>query len=622
MSNPNRPYFAHESAYVDEPCEIGEGTKIWHFCHVLKNARIGRNCVLGQNVSIADGVVIGDRVKIQNNVSVYTGTVIEDEVFLGPSCVLTNVTNPRSQVNRHSLYEKTLIRRGASIGANATIVCGTTIGRYAFIAAGAVVAKDAPDYALMAGVPARQIGWMSRHGHRLTHHDADGVYTCPESGFRYKVQEGVMRCLDLDEEAPLPENLSKGEVSYDAFKSKAPAAPRKVTSVPLLDLKRNNEPIEGELREAFEKVLREAHFIMGPEVKELETECARYTHCKHAIGVSSGTDAILLALMALDTGPGDEVICPTYTFFATAGCIWRTGAKPVFVDSDPWSYNCDPEDIRKKITPRTKAIMPVHLYGQCADMDPILALGREFNIPVIEDAAQAIGSEYKGRAAGSMGAFGCFSFFPSKNLGGFGDGGLVTANDDTLAEKARVLRAHGSKPKYFHKLVGGNFRLDTLNAALLLPKLRRLDEYTLGRQRNARLYTRLLLETGLAAHNCPASQLPQGIEPGPAMDKAKLLLPVAFANRHIYNQYVIRAPGDGVRDALMKHLKDKKIGTEIYYPRPMHLQECFAQLGHKPGDMPHSERAANETFAVPVFPELTEAEIRYVVDSLAEFFRG
>jgi dTDP-4-amino-4,6-dideoxygalactose transaminase len=356
--------------------------------------------------------------------------------------------------------------------------------------------------------------------------------------------------------------------------------------VPLLDLKAQYATIRAETQAAMDRVVESQHFILGPDVKALEEEVA-----------SSGTDALLVALMALDIQPGDEIITTPYTFFATAGSIARLGAKPVFAEIDPQSYNIDPAQIEAKITPRTRAIMPVHLFGQMADMDPIMAIAERHNLIVIEDGAQAIGSEYKGRRAGSIGHLGTFSFFPSKNLGGFGDGGMVVSNDKALADRVNILSKHGSQPKYYHKFVGGNFRLDTLQAAVLRVKLKYLDRWTEGRQRNAGTYRRLFQEIGL--------------------DKV-VELPVEAPNvRHIYNQFVIRFPQ---REALMAYLKEHKIGHEIYYPVPMHLQECFADLGHKVGDFALSEAAANESLAIPIYPELTEEMQRTVVETIARFY--
>ncbi|MGE0145115.1 MAG: DegT/DnrJ/EryC1/StrS family aminotransferase [Planctomycetota bacterium] len=379
-----------------------------------------------------------------------------------------------------------------------------------------------------------------------------------------------------------------------------------ITKVPLLDLTRNDPALLDELRAAFDRVLTSGQYIMGPELDGLERECEAYLGAKHALGVSSGTDALILALMALDIGPGDEVICPTYTFFATAGSIWRLGAKPVFVDIDPVTYNCDAAQTVAAITSRTRAIMPVHLFGQSAAMDPILESANSRGIPVIEDAAQAIGTKYGRRSAGTMGTFGCFSFFPSKNLGCMGDGGLVTTNDTALAERARILRVHGGKPKYYHKFVGGNFRLDPLQAAILRVKLPRLNAATEARRRNARLYETLFRDAGVV------SASPMVVESG------SIGLPTRVDD-HIYNQFVVRSPD---RDALRKAMADQGIGTEVYYPVPLHLQECFASLGHSVGEFPHSERAAAETLALPIFPELAEAEIRHVAERVIAFCKG
>ncbi len=375
-----------------------------------------------------------------------------------------------------------------------------------------------------------------------------------------------------------------------------------IDSVPLLDLRRQNAACAEELRAAFERVLASGHFIMGPEVEAFERECAALLGAKHALGISSGTDALLLAFMALGIGPGDEVVCPSYTFFATAGCVARVGAKPVFVDVKPCCFNMDPALLERAITPRTKAIVPVHLFGQVCDMDPILALAKKRKIAVVEDAAQSLSARYKGRAAGTLAEFGCYSFFPSKNLGAFGDAGLLTTNDDALAEKARILRVHGAKPKYYHQLVGANFRIDALQAALLRVKLPRLASYTEARQRNAARYEKGLAARGLVGRDGAPLESPRACEPD-----------------SIFNQYVLRVK-EGRRDALLAHLKERKVGTEVYYPVPLHLQECFASLGQREGTLPHSELAAKETLAVPVFPELTAGELDYVLEAIASFF--
>jgi len=368
--------------------------------------------------------------------------------------------------------------------------------------------------------------------------------------------------------------------------------------VPLLDLKAQYAPLREEIRQAIDRVCDSQIFILGPEVTALEEEIAKFCGARFAVGVSSGTDALLLALMALGVKAGDEVVTSAYSFFATAGAVWRLGAKPVFVDIEPGSFNLDPAQLESKITPRTKAILPVHLYGRCADLDPILATAQRRGVAVIEDAAQAIGAtDGKGRQAGTVGKVGCFSFFPTKNLGGFGDGGLVTTQDPELAERMRVLRVHGSKPKYYHKEVGGNFRLDAIQAAVLRVKLKQLPAWTEGRRANAGRYRRMIEAAGLSSRVTVPADVPG----------------------HIYNQFVIRV---AERDRLQAFMTEKGVGTEIYYPVPLHLQECFASLGHRKGDLPVSEAAAAQSLALPIYPELTEEQQRYVVDQIKAFFGG
>jgi len=387
-----------------------------------------------------------------------------------------------------------------------------------------------------------------------------------------------------------------------------------MTNVPLLDLKAQYAQIRAEVMPIIEEVCASQRFILGEHVLALEAEVAAYCASAAGVGVSSGTDALLLALMALGVGAGDEIITSPFTFFATAGTIARLGARPVFCDIDPVSFNLSPRAVAdfidqhcrvqgKQLLNRAtgghiKGLMPVHLYGQSADMDPLMALAKHYNLKVIEDAAQAIGTEYRGVRVGSVGDIGCFSFFPSKNLGAFGDAGLCTTNDAELAESMRVLRVHGGKPKYFHAVIGGNFRIDELQAAVLRVKLKYLDCWTAARQRNAAYYT-----AAFAAANC-----------------AKLITPQATVKgRHIFNQYVVRVQN---RDALKDHLTAQGIGTEIYYPVPLHLQKCFSYLKHAPGDFPQSERAAAETLALPVYPELTQTQLAHVVASVADFYRS
>jgi dTDP-4-amino-4,6-dideoxygalactose transaminase len=370
-------------------------------------------------------------------------------------------------------------------------------------------------------------------------------------------------------------------------------------AVPLLDLHAQYAPIREQVLAAITRVCDSQRFIMGPEITELERELAALIGVEHAVAVSSGTDALLLALMALTIGPGDEVITSTYSFFATAGVVARLGAKPVLVDIDPITYNIDPAALEAAITPRTRAIMPVHLYGLCADMDPILDVAARAGVPVVEDAAQAIGSAYRGRPAGGMGAFGCFSFFPSKNLGAFGDAGLVTTNHSALAKRAQLLRTHGMEPKYYHHLIGGNFRMDALQAAVLRVKAPHLAAWTEARRLNASRYARLFRDAGL-------------------LDR--VVLPVEPDGlRHIFNQFVLRVPR---RDELKAFLDSRHIGNEVYYPVPFHLQPCFADLGYTRGAFPHAELAAEQTIAIPIYSELSLEQQQTVVAAIAEFVGG
>jgi len=394
--------------------------------------------------------------------------------------------------------------------------------------------------------------------------------------------------------------------------------------VPLLDLNAQNLALETELKAAFERVLHSGQFILGPEVQALEEKLAELSGVEHAIGVSSGTDAILLALMSLGIGPGDEVICPSFTFFATAGCVSRAGATPVFADSCRYCFNMDVEDAAAKVTPRTKALLPVHLFGQAAEMDGVMALAKKHGLAVIEDAAQSMGATYRGRQLGSIGSFGVFSLFPSKNLGGFGDGGVLVTNDDELAGKARMLRAHGAKPKYFHKYVGGNFRLDPLQAALLSVKLPHYDDYTARRRANAAYYTEKLSPLpGVAASSRRDSRCAPDSAAKPVAKDARIVLPAPYGhNEHIWNQYTLRVLGEGKRDALKALLTERKIGTEIYYPVPMHEQECFANLRPAAETLTDAHGLSKEVLSVPIFPELTRPQQDEVIRAIGDFLRS
>ena len=374
--------------------------------------------------------------------------------------------------------------------------------------------------------------------------------------------------------------------------------------VPFLDLKAQYQKIKKDIDQAIGEVVSEQHFILGPKVEALEETIAAYSSARYGIGVASGSDALALSLLALGIGSGDEVITTPFTFFATAGSVSKVGAKPVFVDIDPKTYNLDPSKIEERITSSTKAVMPVHLFGQCADMEPIKELAQRHNLWTIEDAAQAIGSDYKkdstpSQRAGSIGDVGCFSFYPSKNLGGFGDGGMVTTDDEELARRLKLLRVHGASSKYYYQSIGVNSRLDALQAAVLLTKFRFLEEWTNKRRENAAYYDQLFEKSDYQS---------LGIE----------LPHVQYNNRHIYNQYVIRVPK---RDELREFLTQEGIGTDVYYPLPLHLQECYRDLGYKEGDFPHAEKAARDTLALPIYPELTREQQEYVVSKVAEFLR-
>ena len=380
--------------------------------------------------------------------------------------------------------------------------------------------------------------------------------------------------------------------------------------VPLLDLKKQFEKIKSEVMAAAEEVFSSQRFILGPKVDELEEKIAEYCQCDFAIGVSSGTDALLISLMTAKVGAGDLVITSPYTFFATVGSVARVGAIPIFVDVDPQTYNMDPVKLEATISSmhdeersKLKAIIPVHLFGQCAEMEPILETARKYRLTMIEDAAQAIGSEYQFadgsvKRAGSMGEYGCFSFFPSKNLGAFGDGGMVTTNSEEIYDRLKIMRVHGGRPKYYHKVLGGNFRLDALQAAILTVKLKYLDEWSNMRVKNANLYRKLFKEAEIDG----------------------ITLPLEKEKRHIYNQFVIRV--DKSRDEIKEFLGEKGVGCEIYYPVPLHLQECFKYLNYKEKDFPVSEDAAANTLALPIYPEMEPQQIEYVVDIIRQFYNN
>ncbi|MCL5027536.1 MAG: DegT/DnrJ/EryC1/StrS family aminotransferase [Bacteroidetes bacterium] len=393
--------------------------------------------------------------------------------------------------------------------------------------------------------------------------------------------------------------------------------------VPLLDLKPQYKALKKELDEALIRIAESQQFILGPEVEKMEQAFCEYLKCKYAIGVSSGTDALLIALMAIDIKPGDEVIVPSYSFFATAGVVSRLNAVPVLTDIDPVTFNIDPADVKRKITKKTKAVIPVHLYGQSAAMDEIMEIAKSNKLKVIEDAAQAIGAQFKDeRKVGTIGDIGCYSFFPSKNLGCFGDGGLVVTNDDELGKRLKILRVHGAEPKYHHKVIGGNFRLDAIQAAVISIKLPSLAKWSEKRRRNAESYNKAFVKARLSEgpgritfNQRNPVLIPKAIykpEKGPQPGEIATMV-----NYHIYNQYIIRV---AKRDELRQFLTENNIGSEIYYPLPFHLQGCFSDLGYKLGDFPYAEEAANTSIALPIYPELGKEQIEYVVNKIREFF--
>ncbi len=373
------------------------------------------------------------------------------------------------------------------------------------------------------------------------------------------------------------------------------------TAVPLLDVVQGNLPLRHEILEAIARVVDSGRFLHGPECRQLEASVAQRCQVPHAISCASGSDALLLAMMALGIGAGDEVIVPSFTFFATASCVWRVGAQPVFVDIDPVSFNLDPELVDAAVTRATRAIIPVHLFGQCAAMDALNAIAQRHGLYVIEDAAQAIGAAYRQRPAGAWGHVGCFSFYPTKNLGGMGDGGLLTASDAALANRLRLYAAHGMEPRYYHQVVGINSRLDTMQAAVLNVKLQQLDAWNRARAHNAARYEELFAQAGL--------------------DDVVTLPTTSPLHTHVWNQYTIRVP-EGRRDGLRAHLAKANIGTEVYYPVPLHRQECFASLGYAVGSLPETERAANEVLSLPIAPELTERQQEAVVEQIRRYYNS
>jgi UDP-2-acetamido-2-deoxy-ribo-hexuluronate aminotransferase len=543
-------FFVHSTTELDDHVTIGKNTKIWHFSHIMKNTVIGENCSLGQNVVAGPDVYIGNGCKIQNNVSLYKGVTLEEEVFCGPSMVFTNVINPRAHIKRMDEARPTLVKKGASLGANCTIVCGVTIGKYAFIGAGAVVTKDVPDHALVMGNPARQVGWMCECGEKLNQ-----AFTCPVCNKTIK-----------QESAPIS----------------------------FVDLAAQQQRILPQIEKNIRTVLQHGKYIMGPEVIEVEKKLADFVQVRHAITCASGTDALLMALMAYGIGPGDAVFTTPFTFIATAEVIKLLGAIPVFVDIDPSTFNISAPKLKASIKEvsqagqlKPRAIIPVDLFGLPCDYDQINQIASEYDLIVIEDAAQSFGAEYKGRMAGSLAHAGCTSFFPAKPLGCYGDGGAIFTDSDEIAEKLVSIRVHGKgKNKYDNIRLGLNGRLDTLQAAILLPKLEIFPWELESRRRVAKTYTELL------------SSL-----------KKILTLPQVFSGyKSTWAQYSLLALDKEARKNIQNILKEKGIPTAVYYPTPLHLQTAFIDLEHKNGDFPVSEDYSARIFSIPMHPYLTKEE--------------
>jgi dTDP-4-amino-4,6-dideoxygalactose transaminase/acetyltransferase-like isoleucine patch superfamily enzyme len=560
------PPYIHPTAIVEEGANIGDGAKIWHFVHVISGARVGAGAMLGKGVFVGARAVVGAGSRVQNGVSLFDGVELAEDVFIGPHAVFTNVKAPRAFESRKSEVASTKVGRGATIGAGAVIVCDNEIGAYAFVAAGAVVTKDVPPYALVQGNPAVQVGWVSRAGRRLPR---GRIVACPETGERYLIESGSCRVL------------AEGETPDDA------------RPVKLQDLVAETAHFERPLRQAFERVTKSASYVLGDEVSRLEAALAERIGAPHALGVSSGTDALLLALMTLGVGPGDEVITSPLSFFASAAVIARLGATPVFADVEAATGNIDPALVERAITAKTKAIMPVHLFGRPVDLKVFdVANG----IPVVEDAAQAIFAKTARGQTGTLGAIGCFSFFPTKNLGALGDGGLCTMNDASLYERARTLRVQGAHKKYTHLLVGGNFRLDALQAAFIAAKLPEVDALNARRRENVAAYERGFAEL-----------VARGVLRTPGL-----------VDGHVYHQYVVYCRE---RDRVAKALGEAGVETGVYYPSPLHLQPALSGLGYREGAFPVAEAACREALALPVHPWLDEGQRARVVEAIVDALR-
>ena len=582
----------HESSYVDDDVTIGEDTCIWHFSHVLEGSEIGKKCRIGQNVVIGPRVKVGNNVKIQNNVSVYEGVTLQDDVFCGPSVVFTNVHTPRSAFSRNQPedFRGTFVCRGASIGANATVVCGCRIGEHALVGAGAVVTRDVPPHAVVYGNPARQHGWACECG---------GVLV---------VEETLGKCKECDRTYCIKESRVS-RISEEVTSTTVKANCKDNEPIPVCDVRWQYLELQQEIDEALKAVAANGNYILGPNVKAFEKEVATFFGSEHAVGVASGTDALHLALRALNIGPGDEVITSPFTFVATTEAIGLVGATPVFVDIDSTTFNINSRLIESKITERTRAIMPVHLYGQPCAMNSIIQLAEKHQLFVIEDCAQAFGATYRGRPVGTLGDIGCFSFFPTKNLGCMGDGGLVITKKTDIFERVEMLRRHGGRKKYHHEELGLNSRLDEIQAAILRLKLPFIKKWNHLRQHAAKRYSEQVRDISSDRNILKPTSVFNSEKPDSNVPECE----------HVFHQYTIRS---AERESLAAHLKAAGISTAVYYPMPLHKQPVHARVKAYPNDLVNSEIAASEVLSLPMFPGLTDEQVDRVCQEIRCWCEG
>jgi dTDP-4-amino-4,6-dideoxygalactose transaminase/acetyltransferase-like isoleucine patch superfamily enzyme len=588
--------FIHETAKIDERVDIGADTKIWQFSHILKNSRVGKGCNIGQNVVVGPDVVVGDNCKIQNNVSVYKGVTLEDEVFCGPSCVFTNLSNPRSAIRRMDEIRPTLVKKGASLGANCTIVCGVIIGEYSFVGAGTVVTKDVADHALVMGNPARQTGWMCACGEKI-----GAKMVCLVCGKDYHWLEGSDFGDDLKDDDLKDDDLKDDDLKDDDLKDddlkdddlrgySSGEDGSKDDGIAFVDLAAQQRKILPLIEANIRAVLQHGRYIMGPEVKALEMQLADFVGVGRAVACSSGTDALILALMAYGIKKGDGVFTTPFTFAATAEAIRIVGAVPVFVDIDQNTFNMSVVKLESAVEKfklnnpagfRPIAIMPVDLFGLPCDYNGINKIARENSLLVIEDAAQSLGAEYKGRMAGRLGDIGCTSFFPAKPLGCYGDGGAIFTNSDEIAERLDSIRVHGKgSDKYDNVRLGMNGRLDTLQAAILLAKMTIFPGEIQKRRAAAKRYGKMI--AGL-------------------QDRADIVVPKVFDKvKSAWAQYSLLAKDGAMRSLIREQLKEKGVPTAVYYPAPLHLLTAYKDLGYKRGDFPVAEDIADRIFSIPM----------------------